>query len=87
MGQERGPRNWREDARFMEAYEDVGRSIGRSIMYDESMEDYYWKLLKPIENWPRWYLFRFKVLYGKENPVEYWKVRERRYARRKQKGE
>ena len=38
MGKIRGPRNWREDPGLMEAYEEVGRSIGRAILYDETME-------------------------------------------------
>lgn len=83
MGKIRGPRNWREYPGLMEAYEEVGRSIGRSILYDETMEEYYWKLFKPIETWPRWFLFRFRTLYREEHPEEVWKVRERRAARRR----
>ena len=67
----------------MEAYEEAGRSIGRVLMYDWSQEPYFWNLFKPLETWPRWYLYRFRTLYRRENVGERKVMEDKRVRRRK----
>lgn len=54
-------------------------------MYDPDREEYFWKLLRGLKLWPRWYLLGFKGLYGEENPLERQRVIQARMRRKKRK--
>ena len=77
------PRNYKTDPDLRAAYEEGGRAIGRMIMHDPDREEYFWKLLKPLKLWPRWYLLGFKGLYAEENPLESRRVIDARMRRKK----
>ena len=79
------PRDWKTRPEFMEAYEECGRSIGKSIMHDAEKEAYFWEMLGGLKLWPRWYLFAFRAMYRLENPREYAVARDRLRRRRKRK--
>lgn len=77
------PRNYKQNPELRAAYEEGGRAIGRMILYDPDREEYFWKLVKGLGLWPRWYLLGFKGLYCEENPVERQRVLDRRCRRKK----
>jgi len=79
----RPPRDYRERPEVREAYEEGGRSIGRSIVHDPTKEEYYWKILGPLQMWPRWYLDAFRGLYADENPEENQRAIKKRYRQKK----
>ena len=81
------PNNYREMPEVRAAYEEGGKSIGRAIMWDLSKEEYFWKLIKGIGLWPRWYLTAFKGLYKDENPKEYKRANMYRFRAGKRKKE
>lgn len=79
----RPPRDYRERPEVREAYEEGGRSIGRSIVHDPTKEEYYWKILGPLKMWPRWYLDAFRGLYADENPKEHQRAIKKRYDQKR----
>ena len=79
----RPPFNYREIPEVREAYEEGGRSIGRAIVHDPTKEEYFWKLLGPVNLWPRWYLDAFRGLYADEHPAEHQRLIKRRYEQKK----
>ena len=77
------PLDYKQDPELRAAYEEGGRAIGRMIMHYPDREEYFWKLMRPLKLWPRWYLLGFKGLYSEENPLERQRVIEGRYRRKK----
>lgn len=75
----RPPFNYRELPEVREAYEEGGRSFGRAIVHDPTKEEYFWKLLKGVGLWPRWYLDAFRGLYADEHPEEHRRAITKRY--------
>ena len=78
----RPPTGYRDDPELRAAFEEGGRAIGRAIMWNPEQEDYFWKTLKGIGLWPRWYLTAFKNLYADENPRELRRSVKNRYRRK-----
>lgn len=81
----RPPAGHRDNPKWQELYEDVGRSVGKMLNYFPEREEELWKTFKCIPGWKRWYLPSFRRAWRLENEYEAREAR-RKCARRKASG-
>jgi hypothetical protein len=78
-------KNWKELT--WEAYDEGGRGIGRLLAYEPHREPEIWALVSGTGIWKRWYLKCFVSWWRIENPLEYNRIKQARYIRKRRRQE
>lgn len=73
-------KNWKKET--WSHYDEGGRAIGRMLAHEPHREPEVWALVSGTGIWKRWYLKCFVSWWRIENPLEYNRIKQARYAKK-----